>query len=574
MRSLRIAVALFALSHLPVEAQTIFGSSPKRVSLNFANQSLNGPVSQCAVSDDGQVVMFVTSATNVLPTPPTGSPEFVYLRNSSSGQVTFVGSAAQSNNNFAQSAYLSADGRYVLFRGGAENVSGAPAGTFAQAFLFDATSGALELISRNSSGSPSTATLVGSNGLSADGRFVLYHSNGTDVPGVAQAGSNGVQLYRLDRTTGVHQAVIVDASGSFQPMFVASAALSTDGALVGFNSLAGNLVSGDTNGVADLFVRDMTSSAIERISVSSSGVQGNGSSSRTGTIADDGRFVVFGSFSNNLDDAFSGGGITLYYRDRVLNETHVVAVDTNGKPAGTSLAFGVFEIPQFDSITHRAYFATASPLLPPGDGPVGLRQVALRDLDSQTVAYLSVGPGGVLGNGDSFYTRLSRNGNHLVFLSNATTFDPTDTNAGGNGADVYQIDLDCVVLSATVGVGTPGTLGITPLLTGTSLPCAMSASFAAVGGLGGAPALLAVGIGSTLPAPVGGGQIYFDVSKPFALLPMPNLGIAGVPGAGSWIVSTSLTFLSGNTLMLQGFFLDPNASGGFSATAGLRLDVE
>ena len=78
-----------------------------------------------------------------------------------------------------------------------------------------------------------------------------------------------------------------------------ASAVSADGRFVAFVSYSANLVSGDTNGAPDVFVRDRLNGTVERISVSSAGVQGNGSSNFT-DISDDGRLVVFSSFAPNL----------------------------------------------------------------------------------------------------------------------------------------------------------------------------------------------------------------------------------------------------------------------------------
>src|SRR5207249_4673670 len=79
-------------------------------------------------------------------------------------------------------------------------------------------------------------------------------------------------------------------------------AISADGRYVAFDSLASNLVGGDTNGFADIFVHDRLSGATERVSVDSSGAQGNGSSGYfyRPSISADGRYVAFPSLASNL----------------------------------------------------------------------------------------------------------------------------------------------------------------------------------------------------------------------------------------------------------------------------------
>src|SRR5262245_2975074 len=76
--------------------------------------------------------------------------------------------------------------------------------------------------------------------------------------------------------------------------------LSADGRFVVFNSAAANLVPGDTNGLDDVFVRDRLTGVTERVSVDSSGVEGDQQSGGQVCITPDGRYVAFSSRADNL----------------------------------------------------------------------------------------------------------------------------------------------------------------------------------------------------------------------------------------------------------------------------------
>ena len=85
------------------------------------------------------------------------------------------------------------------------------------------------------------------------------------------------------------------SGGDFPPSF------SADGRYLAFDSRIDNLVAGDTNNASDVFVRDLTTSTITRVSVASSGVQGTGGSgSFMPSISADGRYVAFASSATNL----------------------------------------------------------------------------------------------------------------------------------------------------------------------------------------------------------------------------------------------------------------------------------
>ncbi|MCA9976126.1 MAG: PD40 domain-containing protein, partial [Anaerolineales bacterium] len=75
--------------------------------------------------------------------------------------------------------------------------------------------------------------------------------------------------------------------------------VSADGRFVAFASDADNLVSGDSNGATDIFVRDRQTNQTWRVSVSTDNAQGNFASFAP-AISDNGRYVAFCSFATNL----------------------------------------------------------------------------------------------------------------------------------------------------------------------------------------------------------------------------------------------------------------------------------
>lgn len=112
----------------------------------------------------------------------------------------------------------------------------------------------------------------------------------------------------------------VSSSGILSNGESASPAISADGRYVAFVSTADNLVANDTNEAADVFVRDRLENKTVRVSVSSSGEEGNNVSSsgyaNSGhDISKDGRYVVFTSAATNLVDDAPLGGIYLHDRD-------------------------------------------------------------------------------------------------------------------------------------------------------------------------------------------------------------------------------------------------------------------
>jgi RNA polymerase sigma factor (sigma-70 family) len=127
-----------------------------------------------------------------------------------------------------------------------------------------------------------------------------------------------------------------------QIIFHAEPCISADGSSIAFSSSASTLVAGDTNGVTDVFVVDRQTNVIERVSVSSDGVQGNGMSVSP-RVSADGRLVVFASLADNLvagDDQTCGRGdesegscVDIFIHDRETGVTERVTRAYDGSEA-------------------------------------------------------------------------------------------------------------------------------------------------------------------------------------------------------------------------------------------------
>jgi hypothetical protein len=147
--------------------------------------------------------------------------------------------------------------------------------------------------------------------------------------------------------------------------------MSLDGRFVAFDSLASNLVGGDTNTRSDAFVhdRDLDEDGIfdepgavrtTRVSVASNGGQGNHSSTFP-TISADSRFVAFSSFARNLVPGDTNGQTDVFVHDRQTGQTHLVSLPSDGSQANH--AAGLISSISFDGHT-IALSSLASNLVP------------------------------------------------------------------------------------------------------------------------------------------------------------------------------------------------------------------
>lgn len=138
--------------------------------------------------------------------------------------------------------------------------------------------------------------------------------------------------------------------------------VSGDGRFVAFRSSATNLVAGDTNARADVFVRDLHAGITTRVSITTGGAQGN-SDSDNAKITPDGRFVVFESTASNLV-ANDGNGLTdVFVHDRQTGATTCASVS----PAGTTGAFGHSRYPTISDDGRYVVFHSGAQDLVPGD---------------------------------------------------------------------------------------------------------------------------------------------------------------------------------------------------------------
>ena len=125
------------------------------------------------------------------------------------------------------------------------------------------------------------------------------------------------------------ERVSVDSLGTAGNSFSYYASISSDGRHVAFESMASNLVPGDTNLVRDIFVHDRQTGVTDRVSVDSLGTQGN-EISWSSSISTDGRYVAFCSDASNLVPGDTNGAADIFVHDRQTSVTERVSVDSLG----------------------------------------------------------------------------------------------------------------------------------------------------------------------------------------------------------------------------------------------------
>ena len=209
-------------------------------------------------------------------------------------------------------------------------------------------------------------------------------------------------------------------------------AISADGRLTAYNSEASNLVAGDTNRARDVFVYDRDRGETTRVSVDSSGAQGNGDSFAPAVSAD-GRFVVFSSFASNLVPGDTNGADDIFVRDRTANTTARISLG----PGGAEADGGSFQ-PAISATGRFVVYASDATNLVAGDTN-GVRDTFVYDREIGTTSRVSLATTGDQANLDTFTPTISADGRFVAFTSYSTNLVPEDIN---EGSDVFVHDRE------------------------------------------------------------------------------------------------------------------------------------
>ncbi|MBI3945357.1 MAG: PD40 domain-containing protein [Armatimonadetes bacterium] len=399
-----VPLAAFGLAGAVIAA----GARTECVSMAPDGAPGDGWSSRPVVSADGRYVAFMSEATNLVP-GDTNRGRDIFVENRATRALERVSVTSEGHQAEGQSEdpAISGDGRFVAFASNAPNLAPDNPERLFHVFVHDRNTRQTERVSVASDG-----TLADRHcdqpAISADGRYVAFTSWASNLaPGGA---GPCAAVFLHDRTAGKTERVSAATDGtpgnddSFWP------ALNADGRYVAFMSYAGNLVAGDANGVADIFVRDRVAGTIERVSVATDGREANAQSAWTG-ISADGRLVVFASDANNLDPSPTGG---VFVRDRVAGATERVSVATDGTPANRPT-----DSPAISPDGRYVAFSSGAANLVPDDTN-NREDIFVRDCVAGTTERVSVTTDGTEADHWSRTPSISAGGRYVVFASQAS----------------------------------------------------------------------------------------------------------------------------------------------------------
>jgi Tol biopolymer transport system component len=333
-----------------------------------------------------------------------------------------VASDGTQGDNYSAYGSISKNGRYIAFQSIADNLVSDDTNDVADVFFHDRKTGETTRVSVDSSGNQGNEA-SGDDGflaVSGNGRVVVYASDATNL--VTNDTNAVADIFHHDRRTGETTRVSVAGDGTQADDSSEHPAPSKNGNVIAFTSSATNLVAADTNGEPDVFVRDVKRGTTTRASVSSVGAEGNGASSEP-TISRNGGVVAFRSAATDLVPNDHNDEIDIFVRDLKRGTTTRVSVASDGTEAnGASSSAAI-------SANGRAViFISEASNLVPGDTN-GVADVFVHDLMTGETVRVDVDSAGLQSTGDlGTGLGLSRNGRRATFASDAADLVAGDTN--------------------------------------------------------------------------------------------------------------------------------------------------
>ncbi|HEV7730681.1 MAG TPA: hypothetical protein VGR62_00900 [Candidatus Binatia bacterium] len=422
------------------------GAAPtatSRVNLGPAGIEADADIEQAEVgayfniSDDGRFVLFESAASNLVADDTNGFTDaFVHDRQTGvTERVSLKANGTELTQSVSLAAAISGDGRYVAFGSLDPTVVAGDTNDNADVFVRDRLLGTTERVSVATGGGEGTggpAFLVASDAvdISADGRFVLFYSQYTNL--VPNDTNDDYDLFVRDRLAGTTERVNVRSGGGQVPTNQGSfyGALSANGRFVVFDSNDSGIVPGDTGSWRDVFVHDRLTQQTERVSVTSDGNEAGGTSGNYGSmdISADGRIVVFGSRASFVPSDVDPS-VDVYAHDRLTGITELVSVATGGVPlpGGANAPSGSAHAAISGDGRFVGWHTSDSANAVPGDDN-GVHDAFVYDRLTATTERVSVGAGGAqAAGGDSFQPVLSFDGSIVAFTSAATNLVAGDT---------------------------------------------------------------------------------------------------------------------------------------------------
>lgn len=245
-------------------------------------------------------------------------------------------------NTFCKWPAIDASGRFIAFICNATNLStNALSGEY-HLFVRDVLTGGTRLVAVNTNGLGLPVSLACVPRMTADGGFVAFESSSeTLTPGDRNHRFDVFTHNLMSKATelvSVRHAALPSSSPN-DPSIPSRFSISDDGRFIPFSSTADNLTANDTNDCADVFIRDVLAGTNLLVSVNTNNISSGNGASTGCAVSEDGRFVVFESLASDLVPGDTNNAQDVFVRDLQTRTTTLVSTSVNGSGPGNKNSY-------------------------------------------------------------------------------------------------------------------------------------------------------------------------------------------------------------------------------------------
>ena len=403
------------------------------VSTDSAGNSGNGLSWAPSISADGTKVLFSSQSTNLVADDINATAD-IFLKDLTTGITTLI--SQDPSGTFVTGAGLSAsfspDGTKILYTSGNHDI-----------WIRNIATGVDTLVSTSATGEASDGNSYGAV-FSPDGNKIAFFSAGSNL---VEDDTNGREdLFVKDLTTRAITRIPLDVVNPGATGVYNKVVFSPDGTKLLLATDVDSLVAGDTNGSADVFVKDLVTGAVTLVSNNTTGTVGN-SVSLDPVFSPDGNSIAFVSLASDLVTDDSNPGFDIFIKDLTTGITSLMSADPTGLQTSNYNQGFVFS----PDGTTAAFVANAG--LIPGTSDQGL-SIYIKDLATGALTLVPGGfPDGYVNGGNSSPS-YSADGNSIVFSSYAEYIDSNGVASENFGVFVYKIDQPVIQPGEVIKGGT------------------------------------------------------------------------------------------------------------------------
>jgi Tol biopolymer transport system component len=380
-----------------------------------------------SISADGRYVVYDSGADNLVAGDTNNASDvFIYDRHNGRNALVSLNSKGIQGDEGSSDGVISANGLFVVFQSTAKNF--VPGVTpYINVFVRDLRKGITTRITNAIGGGDSNGASF-SWSISGNGRFVVFQSEASNL--VAQDDNQNWDIFLYDRQLGKMKLASIASDGTQSNGLSSAAVVSDNGRWVAFRSEANNLVPGDTNGAADIFVHDFKTGTTQRVSIATDGSQAN-SGSDSPSMSADGCYIVFESSASNLVRRDTNNFDDIFLHDLKTGKTSRVNVSKSGSQAnGNSLS------PSISPDGGYVAFTSGANDLVSGDIN-NVADIFVKSLETGEIRLVSRASDGSQGSGLPTDAHVSNDGRWITFASTDTRLVPNDTNGV---SDIFLVE--------------------------------------------------------------------------------------------------------------------------------------